>query len=287
MKVMQLVVGLTVGVLLMVGLVVPVTNDGVDASVEEFNNSDGIYAAAPTTETVTFDFKYVDGAPVWSINGETVEIQTGILLLTSSYIFTVDPTGTPMARFIGDGYGRQDNVTVFNGTLSNGTITGSFTGANGNYNISRAYDWAFYAANSGEWRSININDSQEHLVYVSSVNDIYTGNYDFTNSTFFIGHGETVRLGNGNKVTANIATNPVDGVTGVYSINLGTNTDGYTYTVGDYTTHPYFFIVPAEVTGELVEGGSVYAALLKVIPILGFIALIAFAAFAVRGRMND
>lgn len=259
-----IVVTLGIMVLMISTVLVPVVAEASDTVVAEYNNSAGIYAKAIGNDSVHLEYSIVDGSPVWKVNGESVSIEPEkILFLADKWIFA---NLTSNGRLSGDGYGRQDGVTAMDIIVENNTTHGTVTSTNGTFNLNRTFAWFFYASNDGDYRSVNV-ETESSEVWINSVDDLYYGNWLYSASTWFSGNGGTVNTGNGT-IDAEYTLSSVENVNGVYSIVLGGSSEDLTFTIGDYVTHPYLYIVPAKVSGEKVPNGQTIFSIIQLIPLL-------------------
>ena len=304
-KFIGLMVGLTVGVLMVSGFLWPVISDAT--ATETTYTNDGYFRLSKITadeeHTITWDYTapynfVVDGT-------DTVEIPFGS---TNAPIFpySVISTDNWAVRFISTNTGTRIDLAVFGNSpsliwgvstdaqdaasfeLANGTATITKEGANA---VTLSYESAFIPDSDG----IYIMKKSNETAHILGDSEIYstgrTGasfNGTITNCNINvkgnINDGVTVTLINPNTVTAeNIAINSIaiGGYTNLFAfddvsfvLNDGTNTDNASYSQ---------VIVPYKVTAEKSSHlDTMQIAMIGVIGTLGAIVLIAAAAGSIR-----
>lgn len=288
MKVISLVVGLTIGVLLMVGLVAPVVADGqiTAGNAAEFTNERPAGANYNYQiwdgSDITFAFTSTDTGGTYTINGEPFALQSSEQrIILASNDFAARSGGNETVFVLNTQYVGSD--TQFSNADFTYTITDrQYELVLGGSTYTGTVDWLVYAATEGNAGLIQCRDINSPF-YTSENNKIIVlGNIYTTgeNDTFYSYYdGDlTVNPAYADDSSVSIDKTLVEGYTDIYNTRVSV-------TVGDESFTPYFILIPETVTGH--EAGGANYALLKAIPIVAFIALIAFAAFAVRGRMDD
>jgi len=282
----ETVVGLTVAIIVLATLLVPVVNDITDQSIAEYNNSAGTYARASGDETVEINYTWVDGVQTYTVNGNAVDVSSEIVWMCENKCLLAHSTNP---KFIGDGLGRQDNVRTFNAVINGNTIDFILTTSSHSFSGTWTVDYCFYVAPTGDFKSIDVSDSTA-TVYINSSDDLYYANWTYTVDRWFSGHGTSVSE-NGVEKTATVTPHAIDGVTGAYSITLGATSDDLTYVTDnggtEYTVHPYFYIVPAKVVGEKMNGGQAIASIIAIIPLIVIVAILMGAIGMVATRTRD
>lgn len=306
MKIISLVVGLTVGVLLMVGLVSPVVADGQATAgneitlknespivLREIENGDVLECVRTVTDGVATD--------AWTLNGEPVVGPTGsadtwnVGLISDGIYLSVNAAGnaavggwvamdvaTPSGTnyLAGGTNGSHYGIVARDGTI---TIYSGYGGESPYTIVTKNYTWGYVVCPYGEGEycapiagGVGLVKNPDQVILCGA----YTsGELD---TMYYYKGGQTYVSNTAYTMTANITTAIHTGTTDIYDATVsvamtdGTNTETFT---------PYRILVPYEVTGHATSGANY--ALLGAIPIVAFIALIAFAAFAVRGRMDD
>lgn len=309
MKVMQLVVGLTVGVLLMIGLIVPVVNSNANETLTVTNTGayftvpdDGEHTIVIQHGEITYDGKQCIWPDVSLFNSATLMVGNNWFLRCDSgtsptqplrYLFAGPPQEFGVIGTVDPS--TDDALTVvINGTNVSATIgevtlereglrytiadTGDYVLSNHPYLLEDtpiiggirtqanvgSHNADIFLIVEGSIGDVENMTSQICRLYVFDVGVIDTA------TTSFVANTETVD-GDLLKLT-NIMEAMTFGTDNEYSANI-------TIT---------YVIVPETITYENPHYvGDGHAALIKVIPVMVGIALIAFAAFAVRGRMDD
>ena len=306
MKIISLVVGLTVGVLLMVGLVSPVVADGQTTAgneititndstivLREIEDGDVLKCVRTKTGDNTFsDAWTLNDEPITNLSGTSVTWNVGIL---SDAIYMQINSNSNSAAGTYYNMTAANPSAIYYGIGSSAAVgdsaTSTFTYANGNmtavnsagqtmevpctwgYVVCPYEEGKYCAAVSGGVGSVS-NADEVILGGAYTSGDLDT--------MYYYKDGQTYVSNTAYTMTANITTALHTGTTDIYDATVsvdmtdGTNTETFT---------PYRILVPYEVTGHATSGANY--ALLGAIPLVAFIALIAFAAFAVRGRMDD
>lgn len=288
MKVISLVVGLTVGVLLMVGLVSPVVAEGQNTAgnLVEYSNptNDGNYYMRELKNGDTLVCTTTSGEnTTLSVNGELITTIDGAafsnyhtLLMTN--VFTCNTgnstSGLQIASYDSTSVGYTGTVTI---SYNDGVITQTagessteFPGVTWGYIICNAEEAEYY-------ESIRTGSTP---FYIKSDKDIICGGVYTTgeNDTYYWYKDGVCNVAQDYDASYTINKTLAENTTDIYQASIE-------ITVGEESFVPYRILIPIEVTGHATSGANY--ALLGAIPIVAFIALIAFAAFAVRGRMDD
>lgn len=280
MKVISLVVGLTVGVLLMVGLVSPVVVDGQKTAGTEItyeNANVGTYTLHDSTDVVTFE-RLADDTIL--VNGESVQKSDGFALASDSisvYVafsgrwYIVDQT----SEILSFGATATTHIKV---TYSNGTVTFNNLD-NPAQDKTETYTWLYAPSENGEWITAYMNSGRDYRV--NTINDVIcTGYYSSGElDTGYIFKNGTLTLEEDYAGSVDYSLVPVENTTDMFKL-----TD-FKINVGNENFVPWCTLIKGEISGHETSGANY--ALLGAIPIVAFIALIAFTAFAVRGRMDD
>lgn len=286
MKIISLVVGLTVGVLLMVGLVSPVVADGQTTAGDEITKTNQVYQGYYIVPDDNYELTISSAG--WVANGVTLTNQNyRQLIFSDNFVLQVN-TNTDETSF---GYIMDKTLTnpkylyvageaSYTVTFANNSITVTKSGQSEAF-YTNTYGWAFAACSAempDAWGTIT--RIGETNAYIMDENQVYLSGYYYTgeNRTFYSYHNGTLYSGT-YEGSVELVKSITSGTTDIYTLSE------CTVNVGDESFTPYLTLVPISVTGHATSGANY--ALLKAIPIVAFIALIAFAAFAVRGRMND
>lgn len=291
MKIISLVVGLTVGVLLMVGLVSPVVSSGVENTTTEANNASQRYIMA-NENTVTMEAL---GSGAWSINSETFTIP--------SPYFTVGFGEKGLIRFGTSTAEVMEGTTVYS-SIKKMVYEGSILTLTKNDDTTTALEWSylFYPSVSGNWgmfehvpgltEKVNIDNNQSayfvaNTSWSDAVGKSFYGvweikNGEVTNTVVPFTYNTTYNgpLSQDPNATVTMTyTDSEDGLSKEYS--------GGEVTSGSDTYRNQSYIIAPIVYHVHTPADNMTIAMLEAIVMIGFVALIAFAAFAVRGRMND
>lgn len=305
MKVISLVVGLTVGVLLMMGLVAPLVADHANETKTATNigsyfttPDEGEHTIVIDRDTITFDGKscnYPDLSLYGSataIIGEDwflrLELNTGNNLV--SYILAGPPQ-----QYVNLGNSSMGALTVtINGdgfTTTNLSTSSEVTRSNVTWFITDKSDYVLshdpYVLNDTAFVGAIRNVSNLDLFEIVTGTINTPAEYETTPIRMFnFTSSET-----GTFTSASYTVDLADVAGDLKKLNQITEQLTTAYQTDGEVTKTItidYVIVPASITYDnpaYVGSGS--AALLKVIPLMVGICLIAFAAFAVRGRMND
>lgn len=297
-KLITLVMTVIVGVILAGSLLVPVLNDATDALHVTKTNDFGVYAnvgsedltiscAVNSEDNTKWDFTVNDTTINFPVSGNSKWV-----LVTDTFCMDLESTGITIATASN---ARFTGQASFSGTIADGTLTGTSTyGENQTHSFEQSYTWAFYASESGDYRSFYLNSSDDVDVYYTDLNDIYGASFTFTTNKFFSLHGDVVNYyavsGTATEINANVNYDNVPSTMNMKVLDLNRTTGDYTFVVDnsgtDYTVHPWMFIVPASVTSDAIQNPGAIAALYGVIPIMVIVALLVVAV-GVVARKND
>lgn len=281
-KIVKTTIGATILIILLATLLIPICNDITDQSVAKYNNSEGHYALASAESEVILDYSIVEGVQVWKVNGIAVDGPASELLFITNNKALV--AGSADATFLGSGFGRQDHVTSMHLVVGDNHAEGTLTTTSLSFNPSFDYDWCLFVSPTGNYRSIAAS-SESTEVYVGSAADLYYANWNYTLGTWFSGTGEAVTLGNNAPATVSATLNSIPGVEGVYSVSIGNNAEDFGFIADNsgtpYTTHPAYYIVPASVVGEKIDGGLAISGIISVIPLIIIMAILLFVVGSV------
>lgn len=328
MKVISLVVGLTVGVLLMVGLVSPIVADGQttagdvikksNADLLTYNefgqywNEDLVFSAVSPSDATTA------GDTTFSANGEVVNMRgptynTHMIMTSDNFSMNAGTSGSTnyAYSFIYVKDGVYNSVVVGIGksttiTYDHSAQTINIVSDENNINETIPASYCFSISNKQDYEYINnINSFPDLFITDKEINNKTGGIIDQYSASFTVGettftatiisdiggtrayYDHTVYAGELKVELVFDGLHIADGTTDIYTGGtpkfIVTTAGGEEITPNEVSPSRSYII--AEVSGHK-DSGANYA-LLGAIPIVAFIALIAFAAFAVRGRMND
>ena len=291
-RIIGLVLALVVGGLLVGGLLIPTMTATSDAQTITKTNDYGIFASA-SDEDLEISCKLNADDPTkwdWTVNGDTIQFSVSSeykpVIITDNIHIGLDTTGTiTVASSSNARFTNQEEISI---TLSEGTLTGT-SSVNGEiaHSYSQTYDWAFYASETGDYRSFYLTTSQDFDVYYTDINDIYGANFTFTTNKFYSFHGAAVKYNN-TELTATVNADHVQGTEKMNVIDVARNTGDYTFVVDnsgtDYTVHPWTWIVPAQAQCNASANSPIYTTLFGVVSLLGIVALVVVAANGIRNK---
>lgn len=303
-KFIGLVVGLCVGVLLLAGLLAPLAAEATSPT-SKFENSGYFYMkkiTAEDPETYTFEYSYTNGVTTISFNGEPVNLggmTNPVTLATDGedwfvrYGLNNEYVGLQIfgTDLVLGGY----SVTPLTIELNRGTVTatgyidGSETPEVKTKTYTEAYiyspDKSDYVMKKADSAAYLLKDSEYIAVGQTTIKEWFdalkiTGTVENFDVGILIPE-KTITVSN--KV---VDAETVSGYEDLYSLSKLTFTVGYDDASTDATYS--YFIVPAEITAEKTNHlDTTQTSLILASVTIAFVVLIAFAAFAVRGRMND
>lgn len=301
-NVLTLAITLTLGVILAGSLLMPVLADAQNSLTVTNTNDYGIFASAGADEalTITCSINEEDSSKWdWTVNGVTIQypvIATDYkpVLMTDSINVGIDNDGDMIIAT--NTNGRFTGQTILSLTLEDGVLTGtSSAGGSSPHSYNLTYDWAFYASESGDYRSFYLLATQDIDVYYTDINDIYGSNFVFTTNKFYSFHGADVKYfatsGTATEISATVNADAVRGTQNMKVIDLARNSGDYTFVIDnsgtDYTVHPWMFIVPYSVTSDALANPGAISALYGAIPVLFIVGLVVAALGAISLRKND
>lgn len=306
MKVISLVVGLAIGALLMTGLVVPLVNDGQyaigTATLNSTENFNAVYTTALENDIVV-ELGDNDELLVNNVEITPALDLTETVVVTNQFVITY--SGTELT-FLGLSGGTLSKITMHPDGSYDVVKTDDSTGSGTGVEV------IIYPDNNGKYGAFVQGTGHEDFwldngatAYLSFLSGGVTDNanvdhyvnclYSATNKNFE-GEWNTIYsledpAGSWVDLSSKLKINePYTKEVGEYAVHWSTNTftATFTNTSGDFdkTVGSPIIYAPLEYH-VLEEQDAASYSLLKAIPIVAFVALIAFAAFAVRGRMND
>lgn len=279
-KFVGLMVGLTVGVLMVSGFLWPIVSDAT-ATDKTFENT-GLYYMTNPTESVHLEYL---GNANWEVNDEP-------LTYTNIGATNIIVTDSLFVRNIGQVRGSLNVTwTTADLTIGNGSITGTATTTGGTVTVDITYTEVYVATNEKAEYVMKSNTSPSYITAeskligkgLSSVKDS-TGNNNTSEFSIIVDDlTATVTTSNQNISISNVAVNytEVEGYVGLLKFESVT----FTVTWGEYSTDCTYniVIVPSEVTVEKADHlDTMQIAMVGVIGTLGAIVLIAAAAGAIR-----
>lgn len=298
-NILTLVITLVIGVIMTGAVLAPVVNDATDALTVTKTNDFGTYASAMDEDlTISIKVNETDNTK-WdfTVNGVTINypvdtrIANPVLLTDTMQIMLSESiiiASYTNARFTGQ--------TEFNATLSNDLLNATSTNGTTPHTWTDVpYSWAFYAAETGDYRVLYLLSNENETIYYTDLNDVYGSNFVFTTNKFYSFHGDSVTYyatgTTPTTINANVEATTVNGTLDMYSFDVSRNVGGYTFQVDnagtEYTVHPWVYIVPEKVSSDAIENKDQISALFGVIPILVIVAILMTAVGAIALRRAD
>lgn len=303
MKIIALVVGLVLGILLMTGLIIPVTDSALTTAGEEVtltNTSPIVLREAKDGDILICVRETVDDVTTdnWTLNGEAVIGPTGasdtwnIGIMSDGVYVSINSPSNPA---IGSWY-AMDATTIAPNYLGGGGTPTAFVFDDGNITIytsygtespyevvTKPYTWGYVVCPYGEGEycaplagGVGIVKANTDIILCGAYT---TGDLD---TMYYHYNGVDYVSNSAYSMVQNVTRTLHDGMTDIYDATVSvTISDG----VDNETFTPYRILVPYEVTGHSTSGANY--ALLTAIPIVGLIVLIAYAAYSIRGREFD
>lgn len=267
-------VGLLIGLVMIAGLVIPVvdgaqTNAGPKTIAN--NSAIGNYRLVEADETLTIDLIH-ETAWRMEVNGSVFPLGSDVnvtLLFSDGLSISKNSAGT--AIHVLDSSGDLTNLKNKHITFESGVITLTIPGED--YVWSGEYTWVYVLDTVGT----NGNIAGDGTIYVNSINDIAASGYYSTgnNTCYYSVEGGEAQSSGEWETTLTYDIEKVNGTTDIYKVtNLKVH-------IGDEEFSPFRVVAPLTISGH--ETGAM-SSLLGVIPLVGIICLMVFAASAIRAR---
>lgn len=276
-KTIMMIISVTIGIIVTGAVLVPVINSSMDRSRTIVNNSATNLASVIDEDTVIS----IDGRDIL-VNDVPAVITAGLLMSTDSFNIIVATEnieltykGSSSVYFVKTcDIEIVDNVANIVFTTDSAADPSTLT-----FNLK----WGFVLDPDGQYGMIRVYNTARNLT-ISNLSNVYGSNRLITTDSWFAFNGNNVELLDGTKIKADVIQNEVNGLSGAYTINVGSNGDGFTFTIDNngspYVVHPWIFIVPNEVVAYKSE--LVSMSMLTIIPIFVLIALISMVAVTIR-----
>lgn len=273
-KIIMLFVGLTVGVLLSVGLIAPVVASGQEELNTTTYTNDGAetFRMLDLSEPQTIIMR--NGG--YTINGENVNVATATKHIYAD-TFKADGTTTNIVLNINlyESLQYVSYVTTIEIADGTATITKNYEGTTTTYTTT--CEWVAVSDSAGDY-CYNPNgaytDGSFYATYPAGIQ------WNGTGFVAIVANGE-ITLAKGVTTTNGIMADISEDITATTSDEEHFSTVTVTYNDTEYSLG---ILAPKTVK---IDTPTAEGKIIAIIPIMAFIALIAFAAFAVRGRMND
>lgn len=297
-KLIGVIIAASVAILMSGSILMPVINDAVDDTKVYYNNNTGSYSMINDGSDI--DFSIVPtGNTSGAIHNVVIEggsntaVYSGLRCIVMSDKFVISQLNTAV---LGLAY-VIDDIQHYATFESGNTITVSLSNnvavvSNGTDNYTIPFDWCFYVDSSSKSYRMMDYTSDNRVVYINDVNQVYASNWINTTGEFFAINGTNVTIyGENENTTASYdgLTEVMNGVSSftVGPISGGARTTGIHFSVlngsADYEVYPYFILVPASVYGQ-TESNESYTALLYAIPVILLTAIVATIALMFARR---
>lgn len=276
MKILNLVIALTLGVILTASLLVPVINGLESDMTETYANGSLTQKYTATPEDVSIS--YTSGT-TFDVNGEEYPLGTYVRMS----IFSSDALALQLNSAGGEIYIMQPTINQITATLSEGfTLTATKEGditlvyGSSNTTITTTYNWAVYLDKTGSYTWVSITDSDPK--YIKSTEDDLIFAYSFVSGNNYMTYVDGVAKKNGTDTTVEFTTADVP------------DTDGKIKTVTNATFNGNMPIVfgfaPTEVN-YITPNNSATINLIGVIPVIVLVSLVIMAAGAIYLKRAD
>lgn len=282
----MIVISAIVGVIMIGSVLVPIVDNAIDNSKVYYNNEVGTYAQMGQ-DNISVEIETVigsAGSTTYFVNGDEVDIPSGNRVFSLSSLFSIsqsDSNGLVLA-YVGEnnsitkGYYSSIDISAVNGIITMTVVNDS----NSNTLIFKP-DWAFYRANSGDYRIMDYVSGTKTL-FVNNLDQIYSSNLVNTTGGFFSLNGTNViyydNTGAKQELTANVTTTDV--MEGVISFEVSQDRSvagAFKFTIDNngepYDVLPYYMVFPSEVIGQ-TNTNVIISTLLSVLPILAISGLL-------------
>lgn len=278
-----LIVGVVVA-LVLVGACLPAFND---VTTFDATNDYGTMAKAPSsgTEVITASVDTDTNKLVISVDSTDqsdaiVDYRSGVSIpLIYSDMFVVYSLGDMSSIRLGhisDTTGKLvmvTNIKEITITLNDSTATMSYTlntDSTGTY--THSFNWLFYPYVDGGYSILNKGlITSPVTLYYNDLDNIYGVNWVYsTGDIWFSFHGDTVKYGLSDTITANV--NSTEYAQDVNGFSVTSSSTGYTFDVplddSTYTVNPAYFIVPYSVSGPVFGATPAIVAIMGILPLL-------------------
>lgn len=283
-KLLTLVITLTVGIILAGSLLVPVVDDYSSTYKDVKNNASG-YMADAFTSPGTLVVDTTSGSTVVTWDGESIGVTTGVYSISDKFV-VYGSNGTTRYSDVDGAVSNISPATTITVTFSDNSATVEYGEINKSFDLS----WAFIRTGSNGPYIAYSPAATTFDHYLNSMDQLWGSNWIDTTSQWFSYHGSNV-LVDGEPVTAEYTLNKVSGYEDLYTLKIGGGAASeYGFIVDndgtDYTVHPRFTVVPAQITA-VKEGSTGILSLLGAIPLLFIVSLIVVAAGALYLKRDD
>lgn len=290
-KLTMWIVGLTIGGLLVAGLLIPTINSAqtITGSPVTYTNS--------MNSTNHYHYDYVDGlvftadagATNWTnikVNGQDITPINDYMLaiVSDGFSMQIGGAGQLSPAVASESYYMPSNFNTSEQTIKIEFKNGHWSaigGASGTL-MEGTYTWVVTYVENGEYIARNGNPTNFYNHGTPEDFILYGGAYSSgeLDTYYAYGQGKLTAAVEGYTGTINMINTKVEGTTDVYTCNTcsititdGENSENYT---------PYRSLVKETIHGH--ESKGVNYALFGIIPTLGIVALVAYAATAIRSK---
>lgn len=283
-----MIVGLTIGSMLIMGLLIPNIDNITDPLKEKHNNSFGSYAVLTGSETAVIT---IDESNNYYYNGELYTIPNKELVLMCDHAILSYASNTHELLIVdNDGTYHEITTLPMELTINDGDLTLVYGPANTTL-ATKYSDWCGIAAPEGDYRVLSVAGSAKTM-YLNNVDQIYGASQYKTGQTIVSYHGNQIIDARGVFENLSINYEPevvIDSPKPIIKLSASTNSDITTiYYTGEYNGNDVkgiagSILVPEQVIGETTQNYQ-YIVMFGVIPLLCIVGLVVYAASMVRSR---
>lgn len=284
-NIIKLAVGVTVGIILITGMIWPTISDYVDGESETFVNQTSVYqrmAVEDDPYRVNIVMSYDFDTDVLTVNGVTSTVSTGLLFSSDRMYVTIEDATLSINGYNVTGAsvtnGELFRTTEATGTLNLSIVNGAVTLQYAS-NTFRVTPSEFIAYRSTEGTYCNVTQSTTTTYYVNSTDQIYgAGKINTNNLGYAWFHGSDAQIA-GTDVGFNFAGTAVEGFVDLYTFTtysctygtqLGTNLDGTSFT-------PFTMIIPIKVSA-VEESNALNVSMLMIVGLMVVLLLLVAVA---------
>lgn len=254
----------------MVGCVfVPSVANAIDDTKVVYNNSSLNYAVLKNDGNVTISFDETG----YNVNGENVHTTTYARLVVSDSLIIGRSGETSFIDYYdGESFYTHGQLVDLTVTISSNTIELAYTYGEDTVTDSFEYDWLYYVANEGDYRVLQVDNSNQPTFYMNSINDVVALGWNST-SIYSLEHGN-VKINGDTRGSYTVNSQLVSGTTNVYTCKVtNTTSSDIIFNIDDQSYGVNAIVVPYKIVGDKT-GFESYRAMLNVLPIIAIAGLI-------------
>lgn len=278
-KLIPVILGVTVGVIMVASLMVPVVLDAVDDSRVYFNNNYTSMAKAVDGDSTTISF---DGEN-YSVNDEIIPISDYVYVSISDRFVILITEGLANINYYSDSFVKANSVSDFVLSIDNKVVTLSYTLGETETTVSFDIGWAYYVDSDGAYRLFKVDQYNTRTIYVNSIDDLVAVNYGIAGVYSF--KNDTVEFNGTISGDYHADLTPINDVNDVYQMEISQDpaASDFYFIDGDEDLTVQAFIVPFEVHGYK-DGFKGIDSILLAIPLIVILAFVAAFASLLRSR---